>query len=140
MVTGWPPRVTSATGVGPEPDIAVIATRLGSLLRLLSDAVDDAKREEDVDEIFTKLVGMVTDLDALYPGHAPCDHLNIASVPSGAYDPDGRGGPAAAINLELGLPGELRALGQGSRRRPRSRDATWAMSSRAAALAATPPT
>ena len=27
MVTGWPPRVTSATGAGPEPDIAVIATR-----------------------------------------------------------------------------------------------------------------
>jgi hypothetical protein len=27
MVTGWPPRVTSATGAGPEPDIAVMATR-----------------------------------------------------------------------------------------------------------------
>lgn len=27
MVTGWPPRVTSATGAGPEPDIAVVATR-----------------------------------------------------------------------------------------------------------------
>jgi len=27
MVAGWPPRATSATGTGPEPDIAVIATR-----------------------------------------------------------------------------------------------------------------
>jgi chemotaxis response regulator CheB len=58
--------------VGPHlPSAKPIALALGSLLRLLSDAVDDAKGEEDVDEIFTKLVGVVTDLDALYPGMLP---------------------------------------------------------------------